>query len=72
MYIDGINHATLRVQNLDRSDVSYSQVLGLTRSGQRKPMCFYSSGRFTHELTLLHNPGYRHNSHDGFMHSFYL
>jgi catechol-2,3-dioxygenase len=50
MYIDGINHATLRIQNLDRSDVFYSQVLGLMRVGQRKHMYFYSSGHFAHGL----------------------
>jgi catechol 2,3-dioxygenase len=68
MFIDGINHATLRVRNLDRSDYFYSQVLGLKRVGKRSNMYFYSSGRFAHELALLHDPDYRRSDNDGLMH----
>jgi catechol 2,3-dioxygenase len=68
MYIDGINHLTLRVSNLEISDHFYRQVLGLTRVGQRPGMHFYTSGRFTHELALLHDRGYRNNGRSGMAH----
>ncbi len=68
MYINGINHATLRVRDLDSSEYFYTQVLKLKRVGQRAHMHFYSSGRFAHELALLHDPNYQHNANDGLMH----
>ncbi len=68
MFIDGINHAALRVQDLDRSDYFYTKILGLKRVGQRSHMYFYSSGRFTHELALLHDPDYRRSENDGLLH----
>ena len=68
MFIDGINHATLRVRDLDQSNYFYTKILGLKRVGQRSNMCFYSSGRFAHELALLHDPDYRRSENDGLMH----
>jgi catechol 2,3-dioxygenase len=64
MKIDGINHVTLRVHNLDEAEAFYAGVLGLKRVGERAHMHFYSSGRFAHELALVHEPysGVRENS----------
>jgi catechol 2,3-dioxygenase len=49
----GINHITLRVQDLDRSNKFYSDLLGLTKIGERTGMHFYSSGQYNHELALV-------------------
>ena len=68
MYIDGINHATLRVQDLDRAGIFYHEVLGLKRVGQRPSMHFYSSGRYAHELALLHDRSYQPPENSGLVH----
>jgi len=52
----GINHITLRVQNLQRAESFYSDLLGLRRVGQRSGMYFYSSGHYNHELALVEDP----------------
>ena len=49
----GINHITLRVQNIKRADIFYSGILGLKRVGHRSGMNFYSSGLYNHELALV-------------------
>jgi len=59
MITGGINHITLRVQNLSRADRFYSGILGLKRVGQRTGMFFYSSGHYNHELALVEDPGIR-------------
>jgi len=59
MITGGINHITLRVQNLQRADNFYSGILGLKRVGQRTGMYFYSSGHYNHELALVEDPGIR-------------
>ncbi len=52
----GVNHVTLRVKDLLRSEEFYSGLLGLTRVGERPGMHFYSSGHYNHELALLEDP----------------
>ncbi|HEB82052.1 MAG TPA: VOC family protein [Gammaproteobacteria bacterium] len=52
----GINHVTLRVQNLARSEAFYCGLLGLKRVGERRGMAFYSSGHYNHELALMEDP----------------
>lgn len=49
----GINHITLRVQNLQRSNRFYSGLLGLKLVGKCSGMDFYSSGLYNHELALI-------------------
>jgi len=49
----GINHITLRVQNLKRSYKFYGDLLGLKKVGERADMHFYSSGLYNHELALV-------------------
>lgn len=68
MFIDGINHVTLKVRDLERSDRFYSDVLGLKRVGGRLGMRFYSSGRFAHELALLQDPDYALATDQGLLH----
>ncbi len=53
----GINHITLRVQNLQRAEKFYSGILGLKRVGHRRGINFYSSGLYNHELALVEDPG---------------
>ena len=52
----GINHVTLRVQNLARAEAFYCGLLGLKRVGERRGMVFYSSGIYNHELALMEDP----------------
>lgn len=68
MYIDGINHVTLKVRDLNLSEDFYTKVLGLKQVGQRPHMRFFSSGRHAHELALLHAPGYQHSGNSGLVH----
>lgn len=51
----GLNHITLQVKNLKRSDEFYTNLLGLKKVGSRPKMNFYSSGRYNHELALVEN-----------------
>ncbi len=68
MAINGINHASLRVRNLDVSERFYTEVLGLTRVGSRESMRFYSSGRYAHELALVEDPDFRNRDEEGLLH----
>ena len=53
MLILGLNHITLQVSDLDKSEAFYCDLLGLERVGERAGMRFYSSGRHNHELALV-------------------
>lgn len=68
MTISGINHVTLLVRDLELSHSFYTNVLGLKRVGQRTHMYFYSSGRFIHELALMHYPTFQNNNSNGLVH----
>lgn len=68
MAIHGINHITLRVQNLEVAENFYVGVLGLKRVGQRTRMRFYSSGQHAHELALVEDPSFRHGNNQGLLH----
>lgn len=68
MAINGINHASLRVRNLDVSEHFYTEVLGLKRVGTRGVMRFYSSGRYAHELALVEDPDFRNRYEEGLLH----
>ena len=57
MALNGLNHITLLVKNLDRAEAFYSGLLGLEQVGTRGNfMRFYSSGRQAHELALMADP----------------
>ncbi len=66
--INGVNHITLRVRNLDVAERFYTEVLGLKRVGARASMRFYSSGRHAHELALVEDPTFRHRDTEGLLH----
>jgi catechol 2,3-dioxygenase len=68
MYLSGINHITLLVNDLVSSNNFYTQVLGLKLVGKRPGMHFYSSGHFIHELALAHYPGFRNSTDSGLAH----
>lgn len=68
MTVNGINHVTLRVRDLDRAEHFYTGVLGLKRVGERPGMRFYSSGRFAHELALIRDPGFQPVGASGLAH----
>ncbi len=68
MAINGINHASLRVRNLDVSEHFYIEVLGLKRVGTRGIMRFYSSGRYAHELALVEDPDFQNRDEEGLLH----
>lgn len=53
MLIHGLNHITLKVSDLDKSEAFYCGLLCLERVGERTGMRFYSSGRHNHELALV-------------------
>ena len=66
--IQGINHLTLKVRNLEVAERFYMGILGLKRVGSRPSMRFYSSGRNAHELALVESPSFLHQNNEGLMH----
>lgn len=56
--LKGINHVTLRVRSLERSEAFYCALLGFQRVGSRPGMGFYSSGQYNHELALVEDPAF--------------
>jgi catechol 2,3-dioxygenase-like lactoylglutathione lyase family enzyme len=59
MALNGLNHITLQVRDLDRAEAFYCGLLGLQRVGTRGDfMRFYSSGRQIHELALMADPAF--------------
>lgn len=64
----GLNHITIRVKNLDRSDDFYSGLLGLKKVGSRPFMSFYSSGSYNHELALVEDAEFQGNPMNSLLH----
>ena len=52
MAVLGINHVTLRVQNLERARAFY-ELLGFHQTGQREGMLFFAVGDHHHHVALM-------------------
>ncbi len=64
----GLNHVTIRVKDLMRSDEFYSGLLGLKKVGSRPFISFYSSGSYNHELALVEDAGFDGKQTNGLLH----